>query len=208
MPDLSFRVEGAEAVPYSASPLLKLKLRVDNAVAGEAIHAVTLQCQIRIETTRRLYSEPERQRLGDLFGEPVRWSQTLRSLLWTHAGAVIPPFQDSTAVDLPVPCTFDFTVATAKYFNGLDGGAAPLSLLFSGTVFYEAADGGLQAAQIPWSKEAAYGLPVETWKRMMDLYYPNTAWLCLRRDVFDRLHQYKIDRGIPTWEEALESILP
>ena len=43
---------------------------------------------------------------------------------------------------------------------------------------------------------------------MMDEHYPNTAWLCLRRDVFERLHQYKTDRGIPTWEQALESMLP
>ena len=43
---------------------------------------------------------------------------------------------------------------------------------------------------------------------MIDIYYPNMAWLCLRRDVFDKLSQYKMDRGIPTWEEALESLLP
>jgi hypothetical protein len=41
----------------------------------------------------------------------------------------------------------------------------------------------------------------------MDAYYPNTAWLCLRRDVFDRLYRYKVHRGIPTWEQTLESVL-
>jgi Family of unknown function (DUF6084) len=43
---------------------------------------------------------------------------------------------------------------------------------------------------------------------MMDSYYPNTAWLCLRRDVFDRLNQYKTQHGIPTWETLLESLVP
>jgi hypothetical protein len=43
---------------------------------------------------------------------------------------------------------------------------------------------------------------------MMDIYYPNSAWLCLRRDVFERIYQYKVERGIPTWEQALESMLP
>ena len=43
---------------------------------------------------------------------------------------------------------------------------------------------------------------------MMDIYYPNTAWLCLRRDVFERLYQYKVEHGIPTWEQAMERILP
>jgi hypothetical protein len=42
---------------------------------------------------------------------------------------------------------------------------------------------------------------------MMDAYYPNTAWVCLRRDVFDRLNQYKMQRGIPTWEQVMEEIL-
>jgi hypothetical protein len=29
----------------------------------------------------------------------------------------------------------------------------------------------------------------------------------LRRDVFERLYQYKVHHGIPTWEAALERIL-
>jgi hypothetical protein len=43
---------------------------------------------------------------------------------------------------------------------------------------------------------------------MMDIYYPNSAWLCLRRDVFERLYQLKVQHGFPTWEQVLESILP
>jgi Family of unknown function (DUF6084) len=41
----------------------------------------------------------------------------------------------------------------------------------------------------------------------MDRHYPNTAWLCLRRDVFDQLHEYKVSHGIPTWEQAFENLL-
>jgi hypothetical protein len=41
----------------------------------------------------------------------------------------------------------------------------------------------------------------------MDIYYPNCAWLSLRRDVFERLYNYKVQRSIPTWEEALEHLL-
>jgi len=41
----------------------------------------------------------------------------------------------------------------------------------------------------------------------MDLYYPNCAWLCLGRDVFERLNEYKRRNGIPTWEEMLASLL-
>jgi hypothetical protein len=106
-----------------------------------------------------------------------------------------------------VACTFDFNVAATKYFAGLDDGEVPLNLMFSGTIFYEPGNNGLQIEQVPWDREAKYRLPVRVWKEMMDIYYPNIAWLCLRRDVFDKLAQYKMDRGIPTWEGAMEKLL-
>ena len=42
---------------------------------------------------------------------------------------------------------------------------------------------------------------------MMDLYYPNHAWLCLERDAFERLYDYKRRRGLPTWERTIEELL-
>jgi len=208
MPDLSFHVEGAEVVAFAAIPQIALKLAISNGQPDEPIHTVALRCQIQIEATRRRYTAEEQEKLLDLFGEPDRWSQTLRSLLWTHASVVVPAFSGNTLVDLPVPCTFDFNAAATKYFYGLESGDLPLCLQFSGTVFYAGADGGLQVAPISWDKEARYKLPVKVWRKMMDSYYPNSAWLCLRRDVLERLYQYKVRHGIPTWEEALESVLP
>jgi hypothetical protein len=208
MPDLRFQVTGSVPMPYAAVPSLALQVRIDNAEAEQEIRAVSLACQIRLETARRHYSELEQQRLSDLFGEPARWGQTLRSLLWAQSTATVPPFQGSTSIDLAVPCTFDLTVATTKYLNGLDDGCVALTLLFSGSVFYTGDEGAIQVAQIPWSSEARYSLPAAVWKKMMDAYYPNTAWLCLRRDVAERLDRYRTARGMATWEQALESILP
>jgi hypothetical protein len=205
---LSFTVTGVEPAALSVTPLLDFKLLVENGDPQEPIPAVMLRCQIRIEPGMRQYSGSEQEKLSDLFGEPARWSRTLRSMLWTHANVVIPPFQGSIKIDLPVACTFDLMVASAKYFNGLESGEAPLTMLFSGTIFHQNAAGALQIAQIPWSKEASFGLPVETWKQMIDCHYPNQAWLCLRRDVFERLNRYKRVHGIPTWEQALERVLP
>ena len=42
---------------------------------------------------------------------------------------------------------------------------------------------------------------------MMDAHYPNAAWLCLQRDVFEKLLDYKVRNGIPTFERALEELL-
>jgi Family of unknown function (DUF6084) len=207
MPDLTFHIEEAVVAEFAATPSIIFKLRVSNRVPGEIIHTVALRAQIQIETTRRRYTPEEQNRMLDLYGEPERWSQTLRTLLWTHASVVVPSFQGETVVDLHVPCTFDFNVAATKYFAGLSAGEIPLCFQFSGTVFYAPSGGSLQVGPISWDQEARFKLPVRLWREMIDSYYPNTAWLCLRRDVFERLNQYKTQRGIPTWEQVMETML-
>ena len=207
MPDLSFSVEGADLVPFAVAPTLALKLRIVNAGPQTHIESVMLQCQVQIEATQRRYATEEQPRLLDLFGEPERWGKTVRTMLWTHASANVRPFDASTVVDLHIPCTFDFNVAATKYFHALEAGEVPLALLFSGTIFYEDEDRGLQVAQIPWEKEAHYRLPVAVWRRVIDHYYPNTSWLTVRRDVFDRLNEFKMRNSIATWDQALERLL-
>ncbi|MGB2665577.1 MAG: DUF6084 family protein, partial [Candidatus Acidiferrum sp.] len=130
-----------------------------------------------------------------------------RNLLWTHACVVVPRFTGSTLIDIPVPCTFDFNVAATKYFHGLTNGDLPLCFQFSGTVFYQGMEEALQVAPISWNKEAKYRLPVDVWKHLMDTYYPNSVWLALHKDAFEKLHQFKVREGIPTWEVALEKAL-
>ena len=207
MPSLTFHVDGAEAVPFAAQPLLALKLHVQNGNPDETIHTISLRVQIQIEANRRQYDAGEKRSLRDLFDQPERWSQTLRPILWTHVSVAIPSFQGDTAADLQVPCTFDFNVATTKYFHAVSEGDIPLNLLFSGTVFYVDPDGALQVSPISWNSEARFRLPVRTWREMMEFYYPNSAWLCLRRDVFERLYDYKVQQAIPTWEQTLEALL-
>jgi hypothetical protein len=206
MVDLSVAVEDAVPNFYAAIPLLGFKLRIDCAT-NATIQNIALRCQIRIEPTQRRYEGNEPERLRDLFGERDLWSRSLRSMLWTHASVVVPPFTGSAVVELPVACSFDFNLAATKYFDALEAGDVPLCFLFSGTVFYEGAEGRLQIAQIGWDKEANFRLGIGVWKEMMDHYYPNSAWLCVRKDVFDRLHQFKREHALTNWEEALETLL-
>jgi Family of unknown function (DUF6084) len=207
VPDLQLSIEGSEVVQYAAVPLLAFKVRIANQPSSEIIHTLALRAQIQIEVARRKYDANERARLQDLFGEPSRWGQTLRTMLWTHASVVVPRFTGRVTTEIPVPCTFDFNVAATKYFHGVTGGDVPLCFQFSGTVFYESENEGLQVAPISWDKEAKYRLPVRVWKDLMDTYYPNSAWLSLHRDAFEKLYQFKVREGIPTWEEALERAL-
>jgi uncharacterized protein DUF6084 len=207
MPDLQLSVEGAEVVQFAAAPLLGFKVRIVNNSGDEVIHTVALRVQILIEASRRKYDATEQSRLLDLFGEPDRWGQTLRSMLWTHASIVVPGFTGSVLADVPVPCTFDFNIAATKYFHGVTSGDLPLCFQFSGTVFYMNEDETLQVAPISWDKESKYRLPVKVWKDLMEMHYPNSAWLSLRRDAFEKLQQFKMHEGIPTWEEALDRAL-
>ncbi len=207
MPELHFQIKGAEAVPHAATPLIALKLRITNLPAAETIHAVTLRCQVQIEPAKRRYVANEREKLLDLFGTPERWGRTVKPLLWMNTSVAVPRFTGELLVDLELPCTFDFNVAATKYFHALDAGDIPVAVMFSGTLFFKGPDGGLQIAQIPWDREASYRLPVSVWKEMMEMHHPNSAWLCLRRDSFEQLYNYKVRHGLPTWEQAIAKAL-
>jgi hypothetical protein len=92
MPDLDFRILGVEAANYGIAPLLHFKLEVANQPAHEVIQSVMLQAQIQIHPTLRSYQPEEKEKLGELFGTPDRWGQTLRARLWTHANVNVPQF--------------------------------------------------------------------------------------------------------------------
>ena len=119
----------------------------------------------------------------------------------------VPAFDTECAVNLPVPCSFDFNIAATKYFEGLVDGEVPLNFLFSGSAFYRDADDQLQIGQIDWRQESKFRLPVATWRRMMDHYYPHSAWLRLGKDAFDALYDYKRQRGFASFEQALDDLI-
>lgn len=205
MTELVFDCLDARAERYAAAPTMILKLRIAE-LTGEPIHAMTLQIQIRIEAQRRRYADREADRLSDLFGETSRWGDTLKPLQFTSLALTVPAFTGSVEIDLPVPCTYDFEVTSAKYMNALDDGEIPLILLFSGSVFSRGTS-GFAVERVPWNKEAQYRLPVSTWREMMDLHFPDSAWIRVRRDTFDALQRHKSRQAMTTWEEVLESLL-
>ena len=205
MTELVFDCLDAQPERYAAAPTMILKLRIAE-LTGEPVHAMTLQCQIRIESQRRRYSDTEAERLHDLFGETSRWGDTLKPLHFTSLALTVPAFTGSVEVELPVPCTYDFEVTSAKYLNALDEGEIPLLLLFTGSVFTRGAS-GFAVERVPWNKEAQYRLPVATWRVMMDLHFPDSAWIRVRRDTFDALQRYKSREAMTNWDEALESLL-
>ncbi len=207
MVDLDFAIEGVEIERYAAAPSVLFRLRAENRTPSATIQNVALACQIRIEAARRRYSREEQERLSDLFGEAPRFESALRSMLWTQTSLQLAAFGTECIAKMPVACSFDLDVAAVKYFYGLENGEAPLSFLFSGTVFYPDADGSLQMEPIPWRKEAHYRLPVSIWREAIDLHYPNSVWLCIDRSLFDEIYELKRRHGFTSFEDTIRSLL-
>jgi len=207
MPDPDFKVTGVKAEARSLTPLLQFELLVANRPATETIHAILLQAQIKIQSPERSYTPQEKEKLGDLFGTPERWGQTLRGQLWASANTTVGGFQDSTHATLTVPCTFDLSFATVKYLYALEGGEVPFRFLFSGTVFYASPNGRWQVQQISWDRECSYRMPVTVWQDLIESHYPKSAWLYMDRDVFEQLYAFKRRRGLSSWEQTIQHLL-
>jgi hypothetical protein len=207
MPDLTFDILSAQAKPYAVVPTLAFELRVTNAVPAEEVFAAALKCQVMIEAVHRGYDAGTQERLSEVFGAPARWDETLNSLLWTSIAVPLPRFLGSTTVEITIPCGEDVELAAGKYFSAVRDGSVPLAFLFSGTIFYKGPATGLQVAQVPWEKEAAFKLPSQTWHDLIESYYPGTRWLRLSRETFDKLQRYKAAAALPTFDHCLEKLL-
>ena len=206
VPALRFLVEGSGSLEYAAVPTLKFALRID-VDGGGPVRSVLRDVQIQIAARRRGYGAAETLRLLELFGQPERWAATLRTLPWLRTTLVVPPFSDSTVVDLAVPCTYDLEVTAARYFAALEEGVVPLEFLFSGSVFFAAPAGALQVARIAWDDGVDYELPVAVWRGTMESHFRGTAWLRLGHDQVARLSAYKARHAFESWDATIDSLL-
>jgi hypothetical protein len=201
----AFSVKEVVPEPYGVVPTLIFRLRVGET-SGPPIPHIALRCQIRIEPERRKYSPDEEASLLELFGERSRWGETLKPLFWSEVSVNVRRDSADEEIALPVPCTYDFDVAAARYLHALRDGEIPIRLLFSGTAFAQH-EGRMLMQQIPWDREAVFRLPVRTWRELMDRYYPNAGWLRLRRETLDALQQFKGHQALPTWDDTVAALL-
>ena len=206
-PELDFEVADGGVLTHAAVPTLRFDLGIAAVSGPTAVRSVALNVEVRIAATKRGYDRSEQDKLFELFGQPSEWGRNLRTLHWTALTVNVPPFTAATRVELPIVCTYDLEVSASQYLDGLEDGDVPLEFLFSGTVFYADPAGRLQVGRIGWDKEAAYCLPVTAWREMMDRYFPDSAWLRLRREQFEKLSAYKARHSLPSWEAAVDSLL-
>jgi hypothetical protein len=191
--------------PYSVAPILSARVGIAS-LADEPVHAIALRAQVRIQPSRRRYSDEEGAGLTDLFGARERWRDTQRSFLWMHCATMVPGFSGGAEVDMPMPCTYDFEVTGSKYLHALRDGSVPLLFLFSGTVFIKGT-GGFAIQQIPWDREDTFDMPVSVWQELMAAHFPNTGWVRLHRDTLDELAAYKSGHGLLGFDDAVTRLL-
>ena len=211
MLDLNFTVEEAEQQPHAAAPLLIFKLRITELglrrrADDDPGDRLALSDPHRADPTA-LCARPNRSDFSTCSASPSAGADAAELRSGPTPASSSPRLPAARSSTCPFRARSTSTSAATKYFHALEDGEVPLCLLFSGTIFYTDDDGYLQVSQIPWEKEATFRLPVRVWKEMIELYYPNCAWLCLGRDAFDRLYRFKTSQGIPTWEQAIETLL-
>ena len=98
MPDLEFTILSAKIKQYAALPTLHFGLEIKNEIKDEEVYAAALKCQVIIEATKRHYNDQIKENLVEVFGEPHRWEDTVKSLYWTTITVPVTRFRDKTII--------------------------------------------------------------------------------------------------------------
>lgn len=205
MSDLSIVVEGASFEPYAVLPTLDFDIRIIDR-SGAPVHALVLRSQVRISPGLRQYTVGEKSALREIFGEPYRWEETLKSFFWCDCSLSLGSFEGSTKAKLHIPLSTDLDVSAAKYFNAIVGGEVPLEFLFSGTLF-QVLNSRLMVQPISWSLETTYRLSSKIVKEALDSHFPGMAWIKLSPETLAQLTQLKNTRALATWDSVISYLL-
>lgn len=197
------RVVGADAIKHAASPTIAFHLAI-RELSQREVYTVALTAQIQIEPVQRQHDAETRERLVDVFGEPERWGDTARGVLWARQEALVPSFTGQTDFDLVVPCSTDLELATTRYFEAVGDGVVPLQFHFSGSILYRGDEDRLQLVRVPWHLVARYQFPVETWREAA----PEGGGLVrLDADTFEALRRHRHERALPSLDATVADLL-
>jgi uncharacterized protein DUF6084 len=204
--DVDFAVRDVGPLEHAAVPTLVFRLTLTRT-GGGPVRSVSLNTTVRIDVARRRYDGAQPAALARLFGQPEQWATSMRPLTWARLTTVVPPFEDTTEVDLALPCGQEYELAVAGYFEAVRDGEIPLDLLFSGTVFHSGEDGRLRTSQICWSKDAPCAVPAKLWHALVARYHGGSTWVRLPREAYDALSAYRSRHGLESWERTVFALL-
>ena len=162
MTALAVTVLDASPSAQTAAPAITFRLRIEDLGEGR-VHALALRCQTRIEPRGRRYTKDEQARLYELFGDASQWDRSLNGVTWAQTSLVVPSFERRIDVDLPVACTYDLEIASAKYLHAIRDGDVPLAFLFSGTIFKTHEASRLTIEPVPWDLGASFRMRAPVW---------------------------------------------
>jgi Family of unknown function (DUF6084) len=202
VPDPEFWVLDADTLAFAAAPTLVFRLRIKDGSERE-IYTVALSVMIQLEAIQRPHDDEARERLRDVFGEPERWGDTARAVLWAKQDVLVPSFTGSTTFDLQVPCNSDLELATARWFEAVADGVAPLAFHFTGSVFYKGDADRMQLTRVPWHATAQFRLPVETWRRAVG----EGGVVRVGSDTFSALQRRRLEHGLRSLDAAVADLL-
>lgn len=207
MPDLDFEIISADVKPQAAVPTIVFNLQITNDIEDEEIYAVGLKSQIRIEAVHRKYDEEAKSLLREVFGKPERWDENLKSLYWKQVTIPVPRFTGQTQVEIPLECSEDLSTSVGKYFYAIEEGEVPLTFIFKGSVFYKGSEDTIQVTPVPWEKEASYNMSISVWNNLREAYFPDSKYLRVSHELFDKLYTYKTKSIHPTLNKCLGSLV-
>jgi Family of unknown function (DUF6084) len=205
-PEPEFEITGGAHVRFAASPTMAFSVLATDPT-GREIQSLALSVQVMIDPATRGYSDATRERLAELFGPRANWAPATQGLPWAQVAVVVPAFTEQTTFAVQVPCTYDLEVAATKYFHALEDGEVPLRFHFNGQVFYRGDDKRLQVSLIPWSRTAAFRMPVSAWRAMIEDHYPGVGWIRLSDATLRALNEYRASHGLPTFDACVSGLL-
>ena len=191
-PEPEFWVLDAVAMPHAAEPTLSFRMRVRESSERD-VYTIALKAQIQLEASERPHGEESRERLRDVFGEPERWNDTARGVLWTCRDVLVPSFTRLHEVRAPGAL---LDRPRAGHDPLLRRGArrpraARLPLQRLGDLRRRPATGCRWRA-CRGTSSAQYRLPVEVWRTAAG----DGGLVRVGGDTFAELRDYATERGL------------
>ena len=201
MPDLDFNIESADRA-LRRRPHDRFQAARHNIPPAQVIHTVVLRAQIQIESTRRHYTPPEQEKSGG----PFRRSRPLEPHPQDHVVGLMPSWFSrylpaNPSWICPSLARLTSTWRPQSIFTRSKMETCPCFFCLA-----ERSSTRTKAERCRWRRFLGQRSQVPV--ASANLARPDRKLLSeqrlvsLRKDVFDRLYQYKVRCGIPTWEQT------
>ena len=192
-PQFEFGCTGAEPDRPPAAPTVSLRLHITETT-GVTVHALALRTQIRIEphcagatTTPR----PRRCRTCSASGRggATRSSRCSSgsSTRWCRR------FTGSTDIDVAAAVQLRLRRRREQVPLRARGRRDPAAAVVQRHGLHRRGQWVLGRRSCRGIAKPSFRLPVSTWKDVMELHFPGTAWLRCGTRRFDALHRYRTD---------------